>query len=89
MTLYEIDKQISHDSEILEKIKDIIYRSKNNMSRIELFENSANDITNVKKNKYSPSDEYKNIIDKTNKRIEEYYHRLDSVYEKASRFFVR
>lgn len=59
------------------------------MPRIELFENSANDITNVEKKEYNPSDKYKDIIDETNERIEEYYHRLDGVYEKASRFFVR
>ena len=59
------------------------------MSRIKLFENSANDITNVEKKEYNPSDKYKDIIDETNERIEEYYHRLDNVYEKASRFFVR
>lgn len=59
------------------------------MSRIELFENSANDIINVEKKEYNPSDEYKDIIDKTNECIKKYHHRLDSVYEKASRFFVR
>lgn len=59
------------------------------MPRIELFKNSANDITNVEKHRYNPSDKYKDIIDETNERIKEYYHRLDSIYEKASRFFVR
>lgn len=59
------------------------------MSRIKLFENSTNNITNIEKHKYNPNNEYKEIIRKTNERIEEYHHRLDSIYEKASRFFVR
>ena len=59
------------------------------MPRIKLFENSANDITNVEKHKYNPNNKYKEAIQKTNERIKEYHHRLDSIYEKASRFFAR
>jgi len=40
------------------------------------------------KRKYNPSKRYKNVIERTNKRIEKHWRESDLVYERASKFFV-
>lgn len=59
------------------------------MARIKLFDNSADDIKDVHKRKYKPSKRYKDIIEKTNKRIDENQHKSDIIYERASKFMSR
>lgn len=54
------------------------------MAKIKLFDNSADGIKGTRKHKYNPSERYKDIIENTNKRIEDYHHELDLVYMRAS-----
>lgn len=42
----------------------------------------------TRKRKYNPTQRYKDVIEKTNKRIKEHQRKSDLVYERASKFFV-